>query len=81
MHKPPILKRLTCREGDTQFLTIYHFLVNSIYYPNNSKRNKDYLNRYIKDDLKKLNKETQYSGKLSFCIFDLNQLVLDSSVS
>ena len=69
MHEPPVLKRSTCPEGDTHFPAFYYSLVNSSYYSNNSKRNEDYLNQYIENNLKKPDYETEYSGKLLFFIF------------
>ena len=69
MHVQPVLKRLTGRVGDAQFLAFSHFLVNCNYYSNNNKRNEDYLYRYIKDDLKYPFEDTYYSGKLFFCVF------------
>jgi hypothetical protein len=62
MHEPPVLKRLTCREGDTQFLAVYHFLVHSNYQSNNGNRNEDDLNQNIEDDLKYPFEDTRSFG-------------------
>ena len=64
MHKPPVLKRLTCRKGDTQFLAVYHFLVNSIYYSNNSKGNEDYLNNGLEFLLNNIRYNTELRTRL-----------------
>ena len=69
MHEPPVLKRSNRREGDTQSLAFYHSLVNAIYYSNDSKRNEDYLNRDIQDDLEKRNQETGSRGPRSIRFF------------
>lgn len=68
MHHPSILKRFDCREGDAKPLAFPHLPVQTYYQANNRERNEEYLNWHKENNLKKLDKETQYCWTLCCCV-------------